>query len=83
MPVNTGKLVTESKNNGPKPLDHLLGHANETWFEVERVEMTALLDTGSQISTLTEGFSNKRGVRMEGVLHLKGMGILQYHIKGR
>ena len=30
MPVNTGKLSTDSENNGPKPLEHLLGCANET-----------------------------------------------------
>ena len=89
MPVNTGKLVTESENNGPTPLEHLFGCANETRVKVEGVEMTALVDTRSQISTLTEGFCNERGLRIlplrnlvEGVLCLEGMGALQYHIKG-
>ena len=51
--------------------------------------MTALVDTGSQISALSEGFCNERGLRifllrnlMEGVLHLEGTGVLQYHIRG-
>ena len=51
--------------------------------------MTALVDTGSQISALTEGFCDERDLRilplrnlMERVLHLEGMGALRYHIKG-
>ena len=56
---------------------------------MEEMDTTALVDTGSQISALTEGFCNERGLRilplrnlMEGVLCLKGMGVLQYHIRG-
>ena len=40
----------------PSPLVQLTGHANETTVVVEGVEMMALVDTGPQISTLTEGF---------------------------
>ena len=43
------------------------------------MKITALVDTGSQISALTEGFCNERGLRilplrnlMEGVLDLEG-----------
>ena len=60
MPVNTGKLVTESENDGPEPLACLLGCVNETRVVVEGVETTALVDTRSKMSTLTEGFSNER-----------------------
>ena len=35
--------MPESKNNGPKPLEHLLGCANEAGVKVEVVEMTALV----------------------------------------
>ena len=52
------------------------------------VEMTTLVNTGSQISTLTEVFCNERGLRilplknlMKGVLHLEGTGALEYHIR--
>ena len=51
--------------------------------------MTALVDTGSQISTLTEGFCNERGLRilplrnlMERVLHLEGTGGITIPYKG-
>ena len=39
--VNTGKLVTESRNDGPEPLVFLFGCANETRVVVEGVETTA------------------------------------------
>ena len=55
MPVNTGKLATESGNDGPEPLACLLGYVHEPRVIVEGVEMTALVDTGSQTSALTEG----------------------------
>ena len=61
MLVNTGKLATECGNDSPEPFVHLLGCANEARVVVEGVEMTALLDIGSQISALTEGFCNERG----------------------
>ena len=62
--VNTSKLVTESENNGPKLLEHRLGCAHETRVKVEGVGMTALMDTGSQISIITEGFCNERGLNI-------------------
>ena len=64
MLVNTGKLVTEYGNHSPEPLMHLLGCANETGVVIEGVEMTALVDTGSQISALTKGFCKERGLKI-------------------
>ena len=50
--------------------------------------MMALLDTGPQISALTEEFCTEMGLwilllrnLMRGVLHLEGMGVFQYHTK--
>ena len=87
--VNTGKLATESGNDSPEPLVHLLESANETRVVVEGMDMTVLVDTGSQISALTEGFCDKRGLKilsprnlMKGVFHLEGTVVLQYHIRG-
>ena len=84
MLVNVCKLAIDSGNYGPKPLACFLECANETRVEVDGVEITALVDTGSQICALTEGFSNERGLRilplrnlMEGVLCPEGMGVLQ------
>ena len=81
MPVNTGKLEKESGYHSPGPLVHILGCANETRVVIEGVQMTTLMDTGSQISVLTKGFCTERGLKilplsnlMKGVLHLEGMG---------
>ena len=57
----------------------LLGQANEAMVVVEGVEMMALVDTGSQVSTLTEGFCSGFGLRILplGVCcSLKGQGVL-------
>ena len=88
MLVNSSKLVTETGYYSPGPLVHLLGHANETKFVVEGVEMMALVDIASQISALTKGFCTERELRIlllrnlwRGVLHLKGTGAFQYHTK--
>ena len=81
MLVKTGKLATESRYHSLYPLVHLLEHANETRVVLEGLETTALVDTGSQISALTEGFCTEMGLRilplrnlMKEVLHLKGTG---------
>ena len=56
---------------------------------LEGVEMTALVDTGSQVSALTEVFCTEMGLRIlplrnwiGGVLHLKGMGNISIPYKG-
>ena len=88
MLVNTSILAAESGNDSPKPLVYLLGCANEARIVVEGMEMTDLVDTGSQTTALTEGFCNERGLQipplrnlMKGVLHPEGIGTLQYHTR--
>ena len=56
---------------------------------VEGVEMMALVDTGSQISALTEGFCTEMGLKilplrnlMSGVLYLEGIGGILILYKG-
>ena len=47
--------------------------------------MTAPVDTGSQISALTEGFCTEFGLRilpLKGLLHLKGTGSVSIPYKG-
>ena len=56
MPVTNDKLAEEVGCHNPSPLEWLIGHSNETSVVVEGIEMTALVVTGSQVSTLTEGF---------------------------
>ena len=81
MPVNTGKLAADSGYHNPDSLVCLLGCANETKAVVVGVEMTALVDTVSQISALAERFCTEMGLKIlplrkliEGVLHLEWIG---------
>ena len=61
MLVKTVKLTTESGSYSPEPLVCLLGCTYEMRVVVEGVETMALVDMGSQISVLTEGFCTERG----------------------
>ena len=85
MMVNISKLVAESGYHNPHLLVQLLGCANEFRVVVEEVEMTALVDTGSQMSALTEGFCTETGLRIlplrnlvGAVLHLEEVEVFQY-----
>ena len=79
MLVNTSKLVTEFGNYSPELLVCILGCANETRVVVEGVGMMALVDTGSQISALTEGFCAERELK---ILPLRNLLSNELHLKG-
>ena len=71
--------MAESEYHNPDPLVWLLGSTNQAVGVVEGVEKMALVDTGSQISALSEGFYTEMGLRIlqlrdliGGVLCLKG-----------
>ena len=40
----------------PDPLVRLIGDANESVLQVDKFKITALIDSGAQISTITESF---------------------------
>ena len=69
----------------PSLLVWLIGHANEATAVVEGVEMTVLVDIGSQISTHTKEFCSEFGLNilpLGGLLHLKGTGGIMILYKG-
>ena len=81
MPVNTGKLVAESGYDNCDPLVCLLDHVYETKVVVKSMETVALVEIGSQISALTEGFCTEMGLKIlslrnliRGVLCLQKIG---------
>ena len=80
--VSTDKLVTEPGYHKPSPLVWLIGCANEAKVVLEGVETMALVDTGSKVSTLTEGFCSKFQLKILslGVCIFRGQGVLQYFI---
>ena len=63
MSVSTNKLAAESGYHNPDPLVWVLGHANVAMVVIDGGKTMALVDTGSQISTLTEGFCTEMGLR--------------------
>ena len=86
--VSTNKLAAESGYDNPDSLALLLCHANEAMVVVEGMEMTALVDTVCQISSLTEGFYTEIGLRILPLRNLigvccimRGQGKFQYHTK--
>ena len=81
MSVSMNKLMAEPGYHNPTPLVCLIGHANEATVVVKGVEMTALVDTGSQISALTKGVCSEFGLRILplGIYCItKGQEVLQY-----
>ena len=56
MPVSPGKSNSEPGYHKPSPLVWLIGHSNEAILVVEGMESMALVNTRSQVSTLTERF---------------------------
>ena len=66
------------------PVVLLIGHGNEATAVVEGVEVMALLDTGSQISALTNWMCTEFGLRIfhwEVCCILKGQGVFQHHTR--
>ena len=51
MSVITVKPAAEPVYHNPDPLVRHTGHSNEATIVIERVMTTALVDTGSQVST--------------------------------
>ena len=62
--VNINKLAAVSRYHKPDPLVWLLGWGNEARVVVDGVEMMALVDTGSQICTPTEGFCTEMTLKI-------------------
>ena len=84
-PVSMDKPVAEPGSYNPSTLEWLIGHANEATVVVEGGEMMALEHTGSQLSTITEGFCSEFGLCIlplgGGCCILRGQGVLWYHTR--
>ena len=62
--VSTNKQIAESGYHNPDPFVWLPGLANEAMVVVEGVETMALVNTGSQISSLIKGISTEMRLRI-------------------
>ena len=63
MPVSIDKLLAEPSYHNCSPLVQLISHANEAMVVVEGMEKMAVVDTGSQVFILTEGFHSEFGLK--------------------
>ena len=74
------KLVTKQAKShyyNPDPLLRLIGEANETEIELDKTKVKALVDSGSQISTVTEKFAKEMGWKIKSlrnILDIEGTG---------
>ena len=69
----------------PDPLFRLLGETNETKIKLDGTEMRALVDSGSQISTVTEKLAKLMGWKiknLKNILDIEGTGGVTVRYKG-
>ena len=68
-------MLGEERYYNPDPLYHLIGPANETEVQVEGQSMKALIDSGAQISAISESMVKTLGLpswQLHTLLHLEG-----------
>ena len=82
------KLITKqakSRYYNPDPLLRLIGAANETEIELDKTKIKALVDSGSQISTVTEKLAKLMGWKiksLKNILDIEGTGGVKVRYKG-
>ena len=62
--MRTDILAAEPGYHSPSPLVQLIACTNEATVVVEGLEMMALVNIGSQVSTLMEGFCSELRLRI-------------------
>ena len=75
----------KSRYYNPDPLFRLIGEANETEVTLNQSRLKALVDSGSQISTMTETLAKLMGLRiksLKNILEIEGTGGIQVKYKG-
>ena len=82
------KVVAKQAKSGyynPDPLLRLIGETNETKVHLDKVEVRALVDSGSQISTVTEKLAKTMGWKIKSLrnnLDIEGTGGVKVKYKG-
>ena len=75
----------QSRYYNADPLFQLIGEPNESTVEIDGVPLTALIDSGAQISTITEKMVKTLGLQLntlERFLDIEGTGGIQVPYKG-
>ena len=85
---NLKKIIAKqakSQYHNPDPLFRLIGEANETEVVLNQTKLKVLVDSGSQISTLTETLAKLMGLKiksLKNILEIEGTGGIQVKYKG-
>ena len=69
----------------PRPIFRLIGEANETEVTLNQSRLKALVNSGSQISTMTETLAKLMGLKvksLKNILEIEGTGGIQVKYKG-
>ena len=75
----------KSRYYNPDPLLRLIGETNETKVHLDKIEVKALVDSGSQISTVTEKLAKLMGWKIKSlrnILDIEGTGGTKVKYKG-
>ena len=75
----------KSRYYNPDPLLRLIGEANEAEIKLDGVEVKALIDSGSQISTVTEKLAKTMGWKIKSlrnILDIEGTGGAKIKYRG-
>ena len=75
----------KSQYYNPDPLFRLIGEANEMAVTLNCTKLKALIDSGSQISTITETLARLMGLKvksLKNILEIEGTGGIQVKYKG-
>ena len=75
----------KSQYYNPDPLFRLIGEANEMDLILNETTLKALVDSGSQISTISKGMAKLLGLKLKGlqnILDIEGMGGIKVKYQG-
>ena len=69
----------------PDPVPHFMGHSNDAPVIVGEQEMTTLINSGAQVSSISSQFSKDHALKIQPLgwlLELEGTGVLPSHTSG-
>ena len=63
--INKDKVALKELYHNPDPLFRLIGRANETDVIVENQQVKGLIDSGAQVSSISDTFASKLGLKVK------------------
>ena len=63
--INSDKAALKELYHNPDPLFRLIGKANETEIIIENQQVKGLIDSGAQVSSISDTFASKLGLKVK------------------